>query len=281
MGFCNECGNRKKLNKDKVCKDCCKDDDNDGMQDEARANDGDDFWKKMDVMFDKKLEKFEEKLHASIKEEVQKVTNPMKTQITKLENENKNLKAEVTVLKASQKEVKEKTEKIVKVLKEQQITLARSDKNDRFKRLILSGAPGEETTINGKKLVTDKEKVDEILTVLQMGAVTPVSIRRIGNKDQGDKKWPRYIVIEFASSDDRNKVRKVSEKLKEHEDTKNYFLKADKTKKEREEYKKLYDIKKKIEQDEPEKKVEINYGKLFVDGTVVSKIETENKDFLA
>jgi hypothetical protein len=114
-----------------------------------------------------------------------------------------------------------------------------------------------------------------------MGDITPVSIRRIGNKDQGAEKRPRFIVIEFASSDDRNKVKKVSDKLKENEDTKNYYLKADKTKKEREEYKRIYDMKKKIEEEEPGKKVEINYGKLYVDGTVVSKIETENNDFLA
>ena len=40
-------------------------------------------------------------------------------------------------------------------------------------------------------------------------------------------------------------------------------------------------MKKKIEEEEPRKKVEINYGKLYVDGKVVSKIETENNDFLA
>jgi hypothetical protein len=156
MAFCTQCGKRKKLNKDRVCSDCSKDD-NDDSPTTVDATADSDFWKKMDVMFDKKLEKFEEKLQASIKEEVQRVTDPMKEQITKLETENKKLKADVTVLKASQKEEKEKSEKIVKVLKEHQMSLARSDKNDRFKRLLLSGAPEEETTINGRKLVTDKE----------------------------------------------------------------------------------------------------------------------------
>ena len=86
-------------------------------------------------------------------------------------------------------------------------------------------------------------------------------------------------MLEFLSSADRNKVKKESEKLKNRDDTKNFFLKADKTKKERDEYKRLYKVKEQLEKDEPNKKVEINYGKLLVDGTPVDKIDTAN-DFL-
>ena len=282
MPYCSECGVRKtKVNKNKVCNDCSAASAENGGVDESIEKDteNNDFWKRMDLMFDKKLESFEEKLNANIKEEVKKVTDPMKTQLTKLEKENKTLKAEMTALKASQKEEKERSDKIVKVLKEQQTNMARSDKNDRFKRLLLSGVPEGSVKINGKECGVDQEKIHEVLSTLQVGVVNLVGHRRVGSKDQGADQRPRYIILEFISSAERNKVRKACDKLKDNQDTKQFFLKADKTKKERDEYKRLYKIKEQLEKDEPNKKVEISYGKLLVDGIAVDKVETEN-DFL-
>ena len=204
----------------------------------------------------------------------------MKTELTKLATENKSLKAEITLLKAKKKEEVERNDKIVKVLKEHQVTLARTDKNNRFKRLLLSGVPEEQITINSVTLKNDKEKVEEILKTMQVNDVKIAHQRRIGAKDQGTEKRPRYLLLEFINSSDRNKVKNESMKLKENEDTKLFYIKADKTKKEREEYKRLYKIKEQLEKDSDGKTVEIKYGKLYVDGIVVDKIETENDNFL-
>ena len=275
MPFCSECGSRRKLNQNKVCNEC-----SGGDIEETTEERGDDFWTKMDSMFDKKLESFEEKLNANIKEEVKKATDPIKVQLAKLETENKNLKAEMTALKANQKEEKTKSDKIVKVLKEQQITLSRSDKNARFKRLLLSGVSEGTITINEEQCVSDEAKIKGIFETLKVEDVKLVGFRRLGNKDQGVDQRPRFILLEFLSSADRNKVKKESEKLKNRDDTKNFFRKADKTKKERDEYKRLYKVKEQLEKDEPNKKIEINYGKLLIDGTPVDKIDTAN-DFLS
>ena len=221
----------------------------------------------------------EEKLNNNIKEEVQKVTDPMKNELTKLLTENKTLKSEVAMLKAKQKEDNERSEKIVKAIKEHQVTLARHDKANRFKRLLLSGVPEEPITINDVRLENDKEKVEEILKTIQANDVVIADTKRIGAKDQGAQKRPRYILLEFVSSNDRNRVKKEGEKLKQNDDTKTFFFKADKTKKEREEYKKLYNMKEQLEKEDGSKVVEIKYGKLYVDEICVATIETEN-DFL-
>ena len=287
MPFCSECGAQKRrVNADKVCSTCAgkasptapADDETDertrfDIQDEA-------FWTKMNGMFDLKLNGLENKINENIKTEVKKVTDPLKTKLDKLEKENKTLKAEMATIRATQKEEKSRTDKIVKVLKEQQTTLGRSDKNERFKRLILSGVPeDDDIMISNKNCVTEHEKVLEIIKSLQVGNVNLVGHRRVGNKDQGTGNRPRYILLEFMSSSDRNKVKKASAKLKDNDSTKNFFLKADKTKKERDEYTRLYKVKEQLEKDEPEKVIEISYGKLMVDGVAVDKVETEN-DFL-
>ena len=102
----------------------------------------------------------------------------------------------------------------------------------------------------------------------------------IGKKDQGTDNRPRYLLVEFANATDRNSVKKNSEILKENDDTKNFYMKADSTKKEREEYERLYDLKKKLEEDDPGKSVRIDYGKLYVEDNVVDQVHTANSDFL-
>ena len=116
--------------------------------------------------------------------------------------------------------------------------------------------------------------------MLESEHVRVASNRRIGKIDQGTENRPRYLLIGFLNANDRNDVKKKGNKLKEKDDTKSFFIKADSTKQEREQYKKLYDLKKRIEEDEPEKEVKIEYGKLYVDGNLVEQATTDNKDFL-
>ena len=85
------------------------------------------FWNQMDTLLETKLTKFEEKLNTNIKEEIQKAVEPMKNELEKLTSENRKLNAELSVIKSKQKEEKERNDKVVKILKEDHITMARTD----------------------------------------------------------------------------------------------------------------------------------------------------------
>ena len=124
----------------------------------------------------------------------------------------------------------------------------------------------------------DRDKVLKVLSVLGTN-ITSVNVRRIGKKDQGAEKRPRYIIVEFGTNDERNEVKKKSSTLKDYEATKSFYFKADLTKKTREEYARLYELKKRIMEETPDKQVKIDYGKLYVDDVVVDQLE-DNQNFL-
>ena len=86
-----------------------------------------------------------------------------------------------------------------------------------------------------------------------------------------------YIVT-LASNAKSSTTKKQSEELKKHDDTKKFYLKPDRSKKEREEYKRLNGVKDRLEQEG--KAAEIKYGKLYVEDTCVDQINTENNNFL-
>ena len=94
------------------------------------------------------------------------------------------LKAEITLLKNKQKGEEETNRKLTKVLKEHQTTLARNDKNDRAKRLLLSGVPETDISINGVRTEKDTEKIEQILNVMELENVRVTSQKRIAAKDQ-------------------------------------------------------------------------------------------------
>ena len=215
MPFCRNCGAQKtRLNRDSLCSSCNdeanKEQNNDSENlDGAVANNdsetnktSDDFWKQMDSLFDKKLNDFEEKLNNNIKEEITKAIDPMKDEIEKLATANKKLNAELTVMKAKQKEEKERNDQITKILKEHQITMAKSDKEARLKRLLLAGVPEEPTTINEVICENDIDKVIQVLARMKIDNIN-VQCRRIGPKDQGVENRPRYLQLEFANINDK------------------------------------------------------------------------------
>ena len=293
--YCSECGKKRKVNDDRVCNPCAtksaattetgegataavnvneviQGSKEDGFADSA-------YWENMNKLLDAKFSSFEQTFKNTIMKEVKEITEPITNEVKLLKDENKKLKTEVTLLKAKEKDNGEKIEKIEKVVREQQKTLARNDKDVRAKRLILAGIPEEKVKINGIELEKDDEKINELMKILGFENIKIVNSFRIGKKDQGIDKRPRYIILEFSNAKDRNAVKKNSETLKNREDTKMFFLKADSTKKTREQYKKLYDTKKKIEEDDPHKKVRIEHGKLIVDEVVIDQVCTEN-DFL-
>ena len=102
---------------------------------------------------------------------------------------------------------------------------------------------------------------------MNVDEVSPDNVKRIGKKD-GSK--PRHILLEFASNKDRNHVKKRSTQLKDNGHP--FFLKADRPKLERLEYKRLYTVKNRLELDGNYEVVDIKYGKLYVDGTLVDQV---------
>ena len=291
MPHCTECGALKtKLNRYKLCTDCSKKDNSVEMNTAADPNidmesviqeqQNPGFWNNMNKLLDTKFTNFEQTLKTNILTEVKQITDPISKEVKDLKEENKKLKSEVTLLKAKEKEQSTRLDKIENVVKEQQKTLIRNDKEARGKRLMLAGVPEGKTKINGVESENDREKVEEVMNILNSNDIKINNLRRIGKKDQGTGDRSRYLQLEFGSINDRNSVKKKSENLKNNEDTKNFFMKADLTKKEREEFKRLYSEKKRIEEDDPNKSVKIEHGKLYVDGTVVDYVQTANNYFL-
>jgi hypothetical protein len=288
--FCTECGKKRKLNEERICTQCSKNvsaadahsstdtSEMTGMVEQEGFADSA-FWDNMNKLLDAKFNNFEQTFKNAIIEEVKEITDPIAADLKSLKEENKKLKTEVTLLKAKEKDNGEKIEKIEKVVREQQKTLARNDKDARAKRLILAGVPDGKVTIDGVECEHDSEKIKVLMEAIDCGNIGIVNSFRIGKKDQGADERPRYILIEFSNAKDRNAVKKESAKLKDREDTKLFFFKADSTKQMREQYKRLYDAKKKIEEDDPHKDVKIEKGKLIVDEHVIDQICTDN-DFL-
>ena len=159
----------------------------------------------------------------------------------------------------------------MKVVKEHQTLMNRNDKENRCKRLLLGDVPEEDVSINDTVCETDNEKVEEVFNIMNVNEIVPSNIKRIGKKDQ---RRPRYILLDFTNKNERNRVKKESEKLKEDNQ---FFIKADRPKREREEYKRLYKIKEELEMDRPGRPVEIKYGKLYVENILVDQIEPENR----
>ena len=286
--FCCKCGKkatgRRQINEvSKQCSDCAETSSEevgqDVMESGMEIDNSKDYWENMNRLLDSKFSSFEQSFKETILGEVKQITDPISSEVVALKKENTQLKTELTLLKAQGKEHTDKLDKVEKTLREHQKTLLRNDKNSRSKRLILAGVSEEELQIDEAILTEDREKVDHIIKLLNSN-VDVVSARRIGKKDQGAEKRPRFLLLEFKSASDRNAVKKNSSVLKDKESTKSFYVKADLSKKTREEYGRLYEAKKKILEDDPSKTVKIDYGKLYVNDVLIDQIEDDNQDFL-
>ena len=102
-----------------------------------------------------------------MKDKIHKVTEPMKNELVLLKEVNKKLQDELTVMKSKQKEEQERNDKITEVLlKEHQITMARSDKDNRAKQLILVGVPENQISI-GRVDYKRKRRIQKDYTQLK------------------------------------------------------------------------------------------------------------------
>ena len=92
--------------------------------------------------------------------------------------------------------------------------------------------------------------------MINADGIGSVNVRRIGKKDQGPDSRPRYILIDFANVNDRNTIKQKSVTLKDNNETKNFYLKADQPKKTREEYKRLHECKKRVLEENADRAIE-------------------------
>ena len=120
MVFCCECGKKASRNRiigeaSKICNECT-DKASSGTaieEGELLAQNVDpptvseEYWANMNKLFDDKFKIFEEKLKDSILVEVKQITDPIQKEVNDLKAENKKLKSEVTLLKATKEEHKE------------------------------------------------------------------------------------------------------------------------------------------------------------------------------
>lgn len=181
----------------------------------------------------------------------------------------------------SKSEIKEnKEDHLIEALKEQQIFLSRIDKDNRLKRLLISGVDENKSLKDSETVATnDKDKVSLILKAIEINEIVPLRVKRIGNPDHANPGRPRFICMEFQNWDDRNKVKRSGEKLKNIPNLKHIFFKADVSKIERQEYGRLYKEKERLEKAYPGRSILIDYGKLMLDGIEIDRIKTCNLDF--
>ena len=301
---CTTCDNKssqkRPLNTEGLCKECATKSENEKRQAAAEETESallqelsreqaeigtQTFWlnmkKLLNVKFDNFETKFEQNIKSSVMEDVKTIIEPMDKEIKELKKEKKTLKLDITTLKAKEKENSAKNTKLESIVSEHQLALNRNDKELRMKRLLVGGITEvEQLVIDEISYENDNSKIEAILTVMSVNDVPVQNTRRIGNKDRGNDKRPRFIMLEFKNFNDRNKVKKASEQLKLNEDTKGLRIKADCSKKERDEYTRLYSIKKNILDEDPEKVVEIKNGKLYVNDEIMDQVSKEYNSFL-
>ena len=149
-----------------------------------------------------------------------------------------------------------------------------------MKRLIFSGIPeNEEWKVQDNTAYTEKQKVELTLKHLEKSEIRPIFVRRVGNIDQGPQKRLRYMLVEFKNQSERNDIKNASSLLNNIEELKTIRIKADLTKEERNEYTRFFKAKEEIEKDE-NAVVEVNKGKLIVNGNVVDQVNFNKSLFL-
>ena len=196
-----------------------------------------------------------------------------------LQAENKNINEKLKLQDARVKNLEESCKKMKTVITKQQSLIVQHDRDARSKRLIISGISQQEWELHGQTADTEKDKVKLVLNYLHKGDIDPVYAKRIGNKDQGPQKRPRYLLVEFKDKSDRNEVMTASSELKNDEETKKIRIKADLTKAEREEYSRIYKEKEKLESEDNTATVIFERGKLIVNGTVVDQLKFNSSIF--
>ena len=220
MPYCTKCGEQKsKLNKNNLCRACANTNDttenDDTLQPSDAAQNGSDFWKQMDRMFETKLNKFETSIKTAIMEDVDKLINPVKDDVNTLTIENTDLKAQVINLKTKNKHHVERIGELEKTAIQQQKYLVKNDKDQRLKRLLIAGVKEDTDMDYGDVTASnDDAKVMLLLNTMELQNIVPIGWRRVGSKDLETQQRPRFLMVEFNTVKERNEVKNANKMLK-------------------------------------------------------------------
>ena len=198
--------------------------------------------------------------------------------IKKVDDECKNVSNRLTSSETKIKNLEAANDKLKKVVVKQQSHIANQDKKERLRNVVIAGLSESEPLTSGGP-TTDREKIDHILENLNIQHVDVVNCRRTGNKDQGPQDRPRFLIVELKTQAMRNELKYAGPKLNSIEHLKNIRIKADLNKAERTEYKRIYDLKDKLQLENPNDTVQVNKGVLTLNGTQIDKFKNPSMDF--
>ena len=238
-------------------------------EEEGRINcSGEDgFWKKMDSLFDKKLNNFEKKVF----QEIKKITDPMKNEMETIKKENKLLKVEMQLLKTKQKTNEENNSSLKNVVVKQQMSITQMDGDKRQKNVIVRGLPENDIIENEDIYHNDIDKVKNLLSKIDVALPNGSQVERLGKQSVN---YNRVTKIILNDKSERDNILENAKKLKHVEDPwKNIYLKKDLHPAILEEDKRLNKKKKDLKKEQVNngKEVIIERGKLKVDGIIVDQ----------
>ena len=186
----------------------------------------------------------------------------------------------IAVTESKIKNLEEKNDKLKKVVIKQQSQIANQEKSMRRRNVVIGGLDETEPlTLKEEAASSDNEKVKLILDALNLNTIEIVHCRRTGNHDQGPKKLPRFLIVEFATQLDRNAVKAAGAQLNDIPELRGIRIKADLTKDERAEYKRIYDLRDQLALDNPGKTAIVDKGTVKLDGQEIDRYKTPNSGF--
>lgn len=286
VNFCTNCGKKETarhklyMNEHKICAECVsKNTDNEieisDSLDEERPITNSSLRKILHEVINPQIRELKEEIKSN-QTKNEKEFLEVKEDIKKVKNENAGLKARV-------KELEERNEKVMKVVKEQQVFIASIDKERRLKRLMISGIDENiALEVDDKIANTDKEKINMIFDFLNIECY-PDKCFRMGSKDRGSDARPRLICAEFSKQNERNTAKKEFARLQNtgNDQLKKIKAKPDQTKQEKSEYARLYKVKETLTREHPDDAdtIKISYGKLYMGEEVIDSVQTPTLDF--
>ena len=215
------------------------------------------------ALLERRIEKIEESQH--------KTTET----VSKIESASKDAEKSLTTTETIIKILEEKHEKLKKCVIKQQSQISNQEKNTRLRNVVIGGL--DETkplSVNEHTASSDDEKVKLIMHTLNLSNIDFVRCKRTGIQDQSQRKYPRFLIVEFSNHSDRNIVKARGSQLQSIEELSGIRIKADLTKDERTEYKRLYDFRDQLSRENPRKIAIVDKGVLKLDGQEVDRYKT-------
>ena len=164
------------------------------------------YWKKMDIFFDRKLAQFSKKFEQSITSNIKEtLTDPLAKHIELLETSNK-LKDE-------------KIETLTSIVANQQRSLSKLDSAERERNIIMSGLPEGTHEFDGISLNEDSDKFKAILEIIGVPSNANYEMNRIGKLNDRTK---RLLKVDVTTKEHRDDILKKAKILKDQSESWSY-----------------------------------------------------------